>query len=85
MPAGTECPGCGSQTFIDQESHRKCSQCGYVGWKWDTSVSNVGSGAGYGCPNCGQQKLHDVEEVAEKFVVYRCKTCDYTGIEPTDS
>lgn len=86
---GAECPHCGKQTFHDNGSLSTCSYCNTVGWSWQKAVMEVGKGKGNKCPNCKNQTLHRVGEATSpkrKYVhpIRRCKTCDYSLIEPTE-
>lgn len=82
MPKGAECPFCHSLTFHDEGSYRRCSNCEYVGWSWQQSVSAVGSGKGNICPNCSNSTLHHILTLQGGIKIRRCSICDFSGIEP---
>jgi uncharacterized Zn finger protein len=79
---GAKCPHCGKLQFHDQNSHRQCSNCGYIGWSWRQAVGGVGKGKGNYCANCGNQTLHKIVELPGGMAVRRCGVCDFSGIEP---
>lgn len=82
MAKGKCCPHCNRQSYHDEGSYRKCSNCNYVGWSWRQPIKDVGKGKGNKCPNCNNQTLHKITSLDGGHVVRRCATCDYSGIEP---
>lgn len=51
MPAGKQCPKCGSWAFITTLDGRKCSKCGF------TMSVPPGPGKGKKCSNCGKYQV----------------------------
>ena len=82
---GQECPHCGKLTFHNDRGIHQCSRCGAVGWSWQHQPADVGKGSGKRCPNCKNHTLHWVAELESHNNVRRCRTCNYTLIEPPPS
>ncbi|MHB8124464.1 MAG: hypothetical protein ACYDEJ_02270 [Desulfitobacteriaceae bacterium] len=82
MAKGAKCPGCGSSTYHDDGSVRKCSGCGYIGWSWKHIPKEMGSGRGNTCPECNFLTLHDVIQINDQLILRRCSICNYTAIQP---
>ena len=79
---GARCPGCTRHTFYPEGSHRKCTQCGYIGWTWHQDVERVGKGPGNRCFHCGKKTLHDIATLPHGEVVRRCTVCNAAAIQP---
>jgi uncharacterized Zn finger protein len=79
---GASCPSCNKQTFHEEGSYRKCSDCGFIGWGWHQQVKEMGKGKGWKCPNCSNQTLHKIITLGNGDIVRRCGTCDFSAIEP---